>query len=136
MRDQPLLAPHTLQYARTNKFGSEFHFVAQQGTFSIHLPEGKYRVSIERGKDYLPSDGFIAVPSAGAIKKQFRLQRWTKMTEKGWYSADMHVHASLQNLPSLMEAEDSDVALPMTVWRSPGGLLQRDRDLGDCLSYS
>jgi len=134
--DHPLLAPHTVKYTRANKFGSEFHFVAPHGTFSVHLPSGNYHITIERGKEYLPIDGLISLQSTGTVTKKFRLQRWTNMMEKGWYSADMHVHASLQDLPTLMEAEDLNLALPMTVWRLPGGLVQRDPDVQNCLSRS
>jgi len=132
--DRPLLAPQTLQYARVNKFGSEFHFVPRRGAFSIHLPGGSYRIRIERGKEYLPVEELVALPSARTVTKEYHLQRWVRMTEKKWYSADMHVHATLQDLPTLMDAEDLNVALPMTVWRLPGGLLQRDPGLNSCLA--
>jgi hypothetical protein len=131
--DKPLLAPHTIQYARANKFGSEFHFVAPHGTFSIALPAGKYQLKIERGKEYLPVHATIIMLTGKSLTKDFQLKRWINMSSQDWYSADMHVHATLQNLPTLMEAEDLNVALPMTVWRLPGGLLQRDPGLNDCL---
>ncbi|HXY07324.1 MAG TPA: CehA/McbA family metallohydrolase [Terriglobales bacterium] len=132
--DRPLFAPHTLHYAHSNKFGSEFHFVAPHGAFSIQLPAGKYLIRIEHGKEYRALSETIFLPQAGSVTKAFHLQRWTDMAAQGWYSGDMHVHAMLQDLPTLMEAEDLNMALPITAWRLPGGLLQTDPQLNDCLA--
>jgi hypothetical protein len=133
-RDRPLFAPGTVEYNRCTRFACEFHFVPPSGRFKINLPGGEYDLTIERGKEYLPIKATVDVPRSGLVTKNFQLRRWVNMAERGWYSADMHVHARLSDAPTLMEAEDLTLALPITRWRLPGGLLQSDAGLEACLA--
>jgi hypothetical protein len=55
------------------------------------------------------------------------------MTDRGWYSGDMHTHVTLRDLAPMMRAEDMNVALPITFWHQPGQPLWRDPDLLKCL---
>ncbi len=52
----------------------------------------------------------------GRTEELFRLQRWVDMASRGWYSGETHVHRRLQELPNVMEAEDLNVAFPVTFW--------------------
>jgi len=72
---------------------------------SITLPPGKYTVTYTRGPEYRVDRREITVPdrsastnSASADRRPhvetFRLRRWIKMTDYGWYSGDHHVHAA------------------------------------------
>jgi hypothetical protein len=57
------------------------------------------------------------LPDSGNVEKVYRLQRWVNMANKGWYSADMHAHVSLRNVVTLLNGEDLNVLLPITMWR-------------------
>lgn len=100
-----------------------------EGEFALSLPSGKYSLEIDRGKEYLPVRDTLFVPSGGALRRTYRLKRWVQMTDLGWHSGDMHVHASLRNVPVLMEAEDLNVALPISLWRFGDGPVRPDPEL-------
>jgi hypothetical protein len=67
---------------------------------SIKLPPGKYSVTYTRGPEYRIDRREITVPdrTASADKaphtEAFRLRRWIKLADYGWYSGDHHVHAA------------------------------------------
>jgi len=44
------------------------------------------------------------------------LKRWINMADRGWYSGETHVHRTVEELPTLMLAEDLNVAFPLTAW--------------------
>jgi hypothetical protein len=106
-----------LVYNRMNWNVSEKHFFPPEGSFSIELPENTYTLRIERGKEYLPIQENIALPNSGKVEKEYRLQLWVNMANRGWYSADMHAHVSLRDVPVLLDGEDLNVLLPITMWR-------------------
>lgn len=122
-------APKTIQYNRTKDGVSEQHFVPPHGTFNIDLPAGGYSLEIERGKEYLPIEENIQIPKSGQVQKTIRLRRWVSMARSHWYSADMHVHAGLRDVGPLMEAEDLNVAIPISIWRVNRDRARRDPDL-------
>ena len=104
-------------YNRMNWNVSEKHFFPPEGSFSIELPGNTYTLRIERGKQYLPIQDNFALPNSGKVEKEYRLQLWVKMANRGWYSADMHAHVSLRDVPVLLDGEDLNVLLPITMWR-------------------
>jgi len=61
---------------------------------SVTLPPGTYQVTYGRGPEYRPEQRAITVPQAPAHKESFRLKRWIKMSDQGWYSGDHHIHAA------------------------------------------
>jgi hypothetical protein len=71
---------------------SESHFVPRSGSFDIDLPAGAWRIVIERGKEYRSITDDINMPSAGRVERSYRLERWVRMNDRGWYSGDMHLH--------------------------------------------
>jgi len=126
-------APHAIQHDKAHGGFSERHFVPPDGAFAIDLAPGTYRLQIERGKEYLPVDQRVEVPSSGTLTKVLCLRRWIRMADRGWYSGDMHVHAKLRELGPLMKAEDLNLALPMTLWHMETDDVQRDTDLPEFL---
>jgi hypothetical protein len=126
---QAYFAPQTIQYNKSKDGKSEQHFVPPDGTFSIDLPSGSYSLEIERGKEYLPIEEGIQIPKSGHVQKTIRLKRWVWMARRNWYSADMHVHASLRDVGPLMEAEDLNAAVPLSIWRVNRASPRRDSDL-------
>lgn len=63
------------------------------GDFSIELPVGVWKISIQHGNEYVPIEDEITVYTAGTtLNKKFTLQRWINLPQRGWYSGDVHVH--------------------------------------------
>jgi hypothetical protein len=61
---------------------------------SVMLPPGKYHVAYGRGPEYRVLQRDIEVPDSVSHKESFRLERWIKMTDYGWFSGDHHIHAA------------------------------------------
>ncbi len=61
---------------------------------SVMLPPGKYNVTFGRGPEYRVLTREITVPDSVSHKETFRLNRWIKMADRGWYSGDHHIHAA------------------------------------------
>jgi hypothetical protein len=61
------------------------------GAFGVELQPGTYHMSLAKGQEYLSQQHEINV-GLGDLSETFRLQRWINMPERGWYSADDHIH--------------------------------------------
>jgi hypothetical protein len=61
---------------------------------SVVLPPGKYQVSYGRGPEYRVLEKEITVPDSVSHKETFKLARWIKMADHGWFSGDHHIHAA------------------------------------------
>ncbi|MFT5469078.1 MAG: hypothetical protein ACI8UO_004193 [Verrucomicrobiales bacterium] len=83
--------------------------------FSVQLDPGKYTITAERGKEYFSQSIEIEIGDE-AEKTELPLRRWINMSERGWYSGETHVHRPVSELPTLILAEDLNVALPLTAW--------------------
>jgi hypothetical protein len=104
----------------------ERHTTVSAHPFVIDLAPGEYEIIIERGKEYLPWHENLKIPAADSsrvdeseartIEQIFSLQRWSEMAGKGWYSGETHVHRRMAELPNVMEAEELNVAFPVTFW--------------------
>lgn len=86
------------------------------GDFSIRLDPGKYKISIQRGNEYVPlTENFIVQPGDKNVRHVFVLKRWIDLPARGWYSGDVHVHHALDKphyieyLLQLARAEDVHV---------------------------
>ena len=109
---------NTIVYDKTSADGiSEKHFVPRHGSFSVNLAAGSYRLVVERGKEYVPVEIPLTMQDSDSVRT-VKLRRWVNMPSLGWFSADMHVHRPLSDLPTLMEAEDLSVAIPITRWKT------------------
>ena len=85
------------------------------GSFSIDLPAGNYKLILGKGFEYAPSITTIRIePKVDAVRS-VTLQRWIDMPARGWYSGDTHVHyarvdeAANQRLAQWGHAEDLHV---------------------------
>ncbi|MGC3966329.1 MAG: CehA/McbA family metallohydrolase [Pirellulales bacterium] len=61
---------------------------------TVLLPPGTYEALYTRGPEYRILKRTIDVPAAAEHRESFRLQRWIKLADHGWYSGDHHVHAA------------------------------------------
>ncbi len=82
---------------------------ACDGQFSIPVPPGPAVVHVERGKEYISVDEPITVGQGPSQEITIELKRWIDMRQRGWYSADMHVHFIHENRrltePKRLEAD-------------------------------
>jgi hypothetical protein len=67
------------------------------GSFSISLPAGRYAVSVSKGYEYLAQTVDLELEPGESPSRELLLERWINMPERGWYSADDHIH--LQRSP-------------------------------------
>jgi hypothetical protein len=101
------------------------HTTLSAHPFSIDLPPGKYTITVERGKEYLPLVREVSVTN-GPVEVKLPLQRWINLADRGWYSGETHVHRSLEELPNIMVAEDLNVAFPLSAWVREAYVAPRD----------
>jgi hypothetical protein len=92
------------------------HFVCP-GFARLELAEGTYRCAIERGPEYGRLAKKLVV---GAMDQhiRFELVRIADLAAEGWWSGDMHVHRSLEDIEPLMRAEDLHIAPVITWWNN------------------
>jgi hypothetical protein len=93
----------------------EQHVTLSAHPFVVEVPSGKYTITVERGKEYLPVAKEIVVEKT-AVTVSLPIKRWTHMTKLGWYSGDVHSHRPLAETPNLILAEDLNVAMPLSNW--------------------
>ena len=104
-----------IPYAVKRGLSEETHTSLSAHRFVADLPPGTYRFTAERGKEFHPATREIELTEDGARVK-LELRRWTNMAARGWFSGETHVHRKLSELPTLLLAEDLNVALPLTAW--------------------
>jgi len=98
-----------------NKNSVEMHTTLSADPFTIRLPSGRYKITVERGKEYFPQIKSVNIGSE-LVKVVVPLKRWIDMAELGWYSGDTHVHRTLEELPNVQLAEDLNVSFPLLYW--------------------
>lgn len=101
------------EYPQTRSI--EMHSTISPHAFTLELPRGRYSLSAERGKEYAPHRIDFTIEN-GPVEVEIALERFVNMAERGWYSADTHLHRDLSDMPNLVLAEDLNVAFPMTYW--------------------
>lgn len=95
------------------------HFVCD-GRASLALGDGLYAFEIERGPEYERVTGTFEVSPRTPKTRTDRLARRTRISDEGWWSADLHVHRPLHEIELLMKAEDLHLAPVITWWNSRG----------------
>lgn len=83
--------------ARSRRLEPDFFFhdqVYRQHGEEILLPPGTYEVTYTRGPEYYVSRTTLEVPHKDRHVASFRLKRWIKLADHGWFSGDHHVHAA------------------------------------------
>jgi hypothetical protein len=108
-------AGSAVPYDKARDASRERHTALSAHPFAVDLPPGKYTVTVERGKEYLPHEETVVVEDE-SVRLRIALSRWVSMADFGWYSGDTHVHRALDELPTAMLADDVNVALPLTYW--------------------
>lgn len=105
----------------------ERHTTVSAHPFQFEAAPGEFVIRIERGKEYLPLRYELSISEAEppedsrgqarmTVERTFPLQRWINMAERDWYSGETHVHRRIAELPNVMQAEELNVAFPVTFW--------------------
>jgi len=106
---KPHLARATVTYSRRG----EDHSVIDGGV-AIDLPPGKYKVRAEKGPEFHPAEASVELRAGQTTDVNLELARFHNMNEYGWYSGDLHIHRSPEELPLLMRAEELNIAPAIT----------------------
>ena len=97
----------------------ERHTSLSAHPFKAELPAGKYDLTIVRGKEYVEGVSQVRIGNSMEFPA-IPLRRWSNVAADGWYSGDTHVHRTMEDLPTVMLAEDLNVAFPLTYWVTVG----------------
>ncbi|GAA4399500.1 hypothetical protein GCM10023187_11450 [Nibrella viscosa] len=86
------------------------------GTFTLSLPPGRYELTLSKGPEYLDQRHELVIQAGKTLKKSYKMARWINTADRGWYSADGHIHIrrSPREDPLLMhwlQAEDLRVGV-------------------------
>jgi hypothetical protein len=83
--------------SRTRRLAPDFFFhdqIYRASGEKVLLPPGQYEFTYTRGPEYLVLRRSVEVTNRPTHKESFRLKRWIRLTDYGWYSGDHHVHAA------------------------------------------
>ncbi len=97
--------------------GFHDHFVFP-GSGSLDVPAGRYTYEIERGPEFAPVSGTVTL-SRERETVRVQLKRLIDMAGAGWFSGDLHIHRSFDDIQLLAQAEDLRVA-PVITWGNDG----------------
>jgi len=95
----------------------EIHTCLTAHPFEVELPPGSYTFVALRGKEYLPAMRSVTVLDQ-PVRVDLELKRWIRMSDKGWFSGDTHNHREMENMRTILLAEDLNVGFPLTAWVS------------------
>lgn len=86
------------------------------GPVAMPVPAGRYRIRVSKGFEWEERSILIEVFPGESTEVPIRLSRWIDMPERGWVSADGHLHVPRPSsrfdplIASWMAAEDLQVA--------------------------
>jgi len=91
------------------------HVFYTDGRYRGHHPAGQYTLVVSKGPEYRQLVKEFVLPAGESVELNIELSRWLDMPERGWYSGDVHVHASRNRadnaaLANFMQAEDVRVS--------------------------
>lgn len=91
-----VLSPNGMQLAPADamwKVGSGEPFFYSNGDFSLDVPRGQSRITVERGTEFRPWTGTVDVDSAGeTVALDINLERWADLPDRGWHPGNTHIH--------------------------------------------
>jgi hypothetical protein len=121
--DSTASAGTAVRYEKQNWIDAEsveYHTTASAHPVAAQLPPGKYTLLVERGKTYHPHRQEVELVDRDR-ELVVELRGWFDAAARGWYSGDTHLHRTLDELRTVVLAEDLNVALPLTQWVTLSG---------------
>lgn len=104
----------------------ERQFVSD-GVVEVDVVPGRYVVRVERGLEFVPVERVLEV--VGDLDASLVPERWVTPNERGWWSADFHVHRPAADAELLLRAEELNLGVFVTGWTG-----KHDEDLTHPLS--
>ncbi|MEO7652895.1 MAG: CehA/McbA family metallohydrolase, partial [Bryobacteraceae bacterium] len=95
--------------SRITAMSAEYFFHAD-GTFDIEMPAGETLLEATRGPEYKLTTQRLMLEPLKPAEVTLRLERWTHLAGKGYWSADAHIHANYTS-PHHQAIEPRDVRL-------------------------
>lgn len=98
-----------------NPYSGSIQFYST-GTSSLSLPVGTATVRVFRGPEYRVAEATVDVVPSSTLAHTIELTRWSDLPDRGWYSADDHLHVPRPSaelnpaISAMMQAEDLHVA--------------------------
>jgi len=102
------------------------HFVCP-GEARVTLTPGEYSYEIERGPEYIPATGKVAIAAGKDHQLIVELERRIDMAAKHWWSGELHIHRPIEQVPLHLQAEDLHIGPTITWWN--GRDLWKERDI-------
>ncbi len=62
------------------------------GSFNLAMPAGKFLLTISKGYEFIEQTEELTFKSGEQVTRTYDLSRWIDQPERGWYSADDHIH--------------------------------------------
>jgi hypothetical protein len=62
------------------------------GAFDVRVPPGTYTLTIAKGFEYVKRNETVEMAPGAAVSREYRMERWTNLPARGWYSSDDHIH--------------------------------------------
>ncbi len=86
-----------------------------RGECSLDVSPGPYAVIADRGLEFEREERSIEVRQKPA-EATFRLRRWVRARDLGWWSGDLHIHRPPEQMEALALAEDLNISVVFTMW--------------------
>lgn len=110
-----------------NSASIERHTTIVEYPAEVRLEAGTYRLTVERGKTYLPVTQDVTIADKD-IDLVVPLVNWFNATAHGLYSGDTHIHRPMRELRNIVLAEDLNVTFPFSFWVTRSDLTPADGD--------
>ena len=62
------------------------------GAFEARVPPGDYTITVSKGFEYARRAETVKLDPGASARREFRMERWSDLPSRGWYSADDHIH--------------------------------------------
>ena len=106
----------------------EHHVTLGVGPFVVDLLPGKYSLTAQRGKEWMPTTKEVFMGDKPQ-EVTLMLKHWIDLPQLGWYGGDVHSHRPWSQMPNLAMAEDVHVSFPLSHWvtSAEAGLISGNR---------
>src|SRR6266571_4874465 len=106
---KPIQIPGATSYTRRD----EAHSIVDRSAL-VNLPPGRYTVRAEKGVEFRGVQKTVELKGGGTARMDLDIPRFCDMNSRGWYSGDLHIHRSPEEMPLLALAEDLNIAPVIT----------------------